>query len=65
MGAEGRHTATTRYSWHRVAAELESYYSELRGERPSPLWRSDEPLPREPATAPGAGAHATGGLTGR
>ena len=54
MGAEGRHTATTRYSWHRVAAELETYYSELRGDRPSPLWRSDEPLPRESATAPGA-----------
>jgi phosphatidylinositol alpha-mannosyltransferase len=42
MGAEGRHTATSRYSWHRVAAELETYYGELRGERPSPLWRSDE-----------------------
>ena len=32
MGAEGRHTATTRYSWHRVAGELETYYSELRGD---------------------------------
>ena len=33
MGAEGRVTATTRYSWVSVAAELEAYYRELRGER--------------------------------
>jgi phosphatidylinositol alpha-mannosyltransferase len=33
MGAEGRVTATTRYSWTSVAAELEAYYLELRGER--------------------------------
>ncbi len=32
MGAEGRITATTRYSWSNVAAELETYYLELRGE---------------------------------
>ena len=32
MGAEGRMTATTRYSWGNVAAELEAYYLELRGE---------------------------------
>jgi glycosyltransferase involved in cell wall biosynthesis len=35
MGAEGRVTATTRYSWNNVAAELETYYLELRGELPS------------------------------
>ena len=33
MGAEGRHTAVSRYAWHRVAGELESFYRELRGER--------------------------------
>ena len=33
MGDEGRLTATTRYSWSRVAAQLEAYYLELRGER--------------------------------
>jgi phosphatidylinositol alpha-mannosyltransferase len=33
MGAEGRHTAVSRYAWHRVAGELESFYAELRGER--------------------------------
>ncbi len=36
MGAEGRLTATTRYSWTNVAAELETYYLELRGELPAP-----------------------------
>jgi len=35
MDAEGRITATTRYSWSNVAAELEMYYLELRGELPS------------------------------
>jgi hypothetical protein len=35
MGAEGRITATTRYSWVNVAAELETYYQELRGELPA------------------------------
>jgi glycosyltransferase involved in cell wall biosynthesis len=35
MGAEGRVTATTRYSWVSVAAELEAYYQELRGEVPA------------------------------
>jgi glycosyltransferase involved in cell wall biosynthesis len=34
MGAEGRVTATTRYAWSNVAAELETYYLELRGELP-------------------------------
>jgi hypothetical protein len=34
MGAEGRVTATTRYAWSSVAAELEAYYLELRGELP-------------------------------
>jgi D-inositol-3-phosphate glycosyltransferase len=34
MGAEGRLTATARYAWSSVAAELEDYYLELRGERP-------------------------------
>ena len=43
MGAEGRITATTRYSWSNVAAELETYYLELRGE-----------LPPVPATGPAA-----------
>jgi hypothetical protein len=37
MGSEGRITATTRYSWGSVAAELEAYYLELRGEVPAPL----------------------------
>ena len=37
MGAEGRVTATTRYAWRGVAAELEAYYLELRGEVPSGL----------------------------
>ena len=32
MGAEGRVTATTRYAWRGVAAELEAHYLELRGE---------------------------------
>ena len=35
MGSEGRVTATTRYSWGNVAAELEAYYLELRGELPA------------------------------
>jgi glycosyltransferase involved in cell wall biosynthesis len=45
MGAEGRITATTRCSWTNVAAELEAYYLELRGELPArnadaaPDWR--------------------------
>jgi phosphatidylinositol alpha-mannosyltransferase len=34
MGAEGRVTATTRYAWSSVAAELEAYYLDLRGELP-------------------------------
>ena len=65
MGAEGRHTATTRYSWHRVAAELESYYSELRGDAALAA------LAKRRAAAARAGArarrraHATGALTGR
>jgi phosphatidylinositol alpha-mannosyltransferase len=37
MGAEGRLTATARYSWGSVAAELEDYYLELRGEARVPL----------------------------
>jgi phosphatidylinositol alpha-mannosyltransferase len=32
MGAEGRHTAVTRYAWHRVADELATFYAELRGD---------------------------------
>ncbi|HEY1479541.1 MAG TPA: glycosyltransferase family 4 protein [Gaiellales bacterium] len=32
MGMEGRHTATSRFSWHRVAGELEQLYGELRGD---------------------------------
>jgi phosphatidyl-myo-inositol alpha-mannosyltransferase len=36
MGAAGRRTATARYAWSRVAAELEAYYLELRGEAPRP-----------------------------
>jgi phosphatidylinositol alpha-mannosyltransferase len=35
MGAEGRHTAVSRYAWHRVAGELDAFYRELRGERPA------------------------------
>jgi phosphatidylinositol alpha-mannosyltransferase len=41
MGAAGRRTATARYAWSRVAAELETYYLELRGEAPRPA-----PAPR-------------------
>ena len=32
MGEAGRRTAVTRYSWRSVAAQLEAYYRELRGE---------------------------------
>jgi gentisate 1,2-dioxygenase len=39
MGAEGRHTAVGRYAWHRVAAALESYYAELRGDPVAPQAR--------------------------
>jgi glycosyltransferase involved in cell wall biosynthesis len=46
MGAEGRITATTRYSWTNVAAELETYYLELRGELPA---LTPERIAREPA----------------
>ena len=51
MGAEGRVTATTRYSWVSVAAELEVYYQELRGELPA---RSAAPAgaERDPHEAP-------------
>jgi glycosyltransferase involved in cell wall biosynthesis len=45
MGAEGRLTATTRYAWSNVAAELEAYYLELRSETPASL----EPLPSRQA----------------
>jgi phosphatidylinositol alpha-mannosyltransferase len=41
MGAAGRRTATARYAWSSVAAELEAYYLELRGEAPLPA-----PAPR-------------------
>jgi glycosyltransferase involved in cell wall biosynthesis len=37
MGAAGRLTATSLYSWGTVAAQLEAYYLELRGETPAPL----------------------------
>jgi phosphatidylinositol alpha-mannosyltransferase len=47
MGAEGRITATTRYSWNNVAAELEAYYLELRGEL-----RADEGAPAHPHEEP-------------
>jgi glycosyltransferase involved in cell wall biosynthesis len=42
MGAEGRVTATTRYAWSSVAAELEAYYLELRGELRVPLRTATE-----------------------
>ena len=54
MGAEGRVTATTRYAWSSVAAELEAYYLELRGELPGA--RAAQP-PAAPAR--GAGARLT------
>ena len=50
MGAEGRVTATTRYSWVSVAAELEAYYLELRGELPAQAPR--RPAERDPHEAP-------------
>jgi phosphatidylinositol alpha-mannosyltransferase len=37
MGAEGRRTATARYAWGAVAAQLESHYLELRGGSPQAL----------------------------
>jgi phosphatidylinositol alpha-mannosyltransferase len=46
MGAESRITATTRYSWGNVAAELEAYYLELRGELPPPAALGDEAIRR-------------------
>jgi glycosyltransferase involved in cell wall biosynthesis len=49
MGAEGRVTATTRYAWSSVAAELEAYYLELRGETPPSLELPVTAQPREAA----------------
>lgn len=46
MGAEGRMTATARYSLGNVAAELEAYYLELRGELPPPAALGDEAIRR-------------------
>ena len=46
MGAGGRTTATTRYSWRWVAEELEEYYRGLRGETPPQL----EPIAETRAT---------------
>ncbi|HEY3612083.1 MAG TPA: glycosyltransferase family 4 protein [Gaiellales bacterium] len=45
MGAEGRRTATGRYAWSAVAAELEAYYLELRGETPRAPARARERAP--------------------
>jgi phosphatidylinositol alpha-mannosyltransferase len=33
MGREGRRTAVTHYAWSKVAAQLESFYDELRARR--------------------------------
>ena len=52
MGAEGRMTATTRYSWGNVAAELETYYLELRGELPAPVAADAAARPADEAPAP-------------
>ena len=54
MGAEGRRTATARYSWRNVAAELEAYYLELRGETGTPLAPQAvlQALPEREAPAP-------------
>jgi phosphatidylinositol alpha-mannosyltransferase len=52
MGAEGRLTATTRYAWSSVAAALEAYYLELRGEAPSPLEPRSAPVTRPQREAP-------------
>ena len=54
MGAEGRLTATARYSWRNVAAELEAYYLELRGETGTPLAPQAvlQALPEREAPAP-------------
>ena len=54
MGAEGRLTATTRYSWSSVAAELEAYYLELRGEarRPRVPHALPDACPQREAPAP-------------
>jgi glycosyltransferase involved in cell wall biosynthesis len=51
MGAEGRITATARYSWGNVAAELETYYLELRGELP-PRAPGPAGTTRDPREAP-------------
>jgi hypothetical protein len=51
MGAEGRRTATERYAWSNVAAELERYYLELRGEAAGALAPPAAPL-RQPQEAP-------------
>jgi glycosyltransferase involved in cell wall biosynthesis len=51
MGGEGRITATTRYSWSNVAAELEAYYRELRGELPVRPDIRKLPTPAEEAAA--------------
>ena len=67
MGAEGRVTATTRYSWNSVAAELEAYYLELRGELPRARaarraagTRTRHPRPSD--TMPGVGRLASSWL---
>ena len=53
MGAEGRLTATARYSWSNVAAELEAFYLELRGEARRPLDRAaSRTPPQREAPAP-------------
>lgn len=52
MGAAGRLTATTRYAWSSVAAALEAYYLELRGEAPSPLEPRSAPVTRPQREAP-------------
>jgi hypothetical protein len=54
MGAEGRLTATARYAWGNVAAQLEAYYLELRGETGPPLLPQAEPqlVPEREAPTP-------------
>jgi hypothetical protein len=52
MGAEGRLTATSRYSWGNVAAELEAFYLELRGEARRPLVPHALPHARTEREAP-------------